>query len=153
MRCCQVIETLQSTPPPGIVPGHRQTVPDAAAGLARHPARIGEVLTLRRRDVDIPLQSCPSASPERSSATKQRPSSDRIIRSLRKGCACAPVQDPSLDALLFCNRGTPLTTNNIRRPRVINNMADASGSANHRYLNPRRGPRPENEAACPRVVA
>ncbi len=111
-------------------------------------ARIGEVLAIRRRDIDLSVPSVritgTIVSPKGEPTTRQdHPKTARSRRTIRlPGFAATAVQrrmkllntiDP--DALLFCSReGTPLTTNNVRRQlRHVMNLAGIEGVTPHKF--------------------
>lgn len=111
-------------------------------------ARIGEVLAIRRRDIDLSVPSVRISgtivSPKGEPTTRQdHPKTARSRRTIRlPGFAATAVQrrlrelntiDP--DALLFCSReGTPLTTNNVRRQlRHVMNLAGIEGVTPHKF--------------------
>jgi integrase len=113
-------------------------------------ARIGEVLAIRRRDVDI-TSSVPSiriagtivsnrGEPTRRQDHPKTAKSRRTIaiptftaEAVRR--RLAGLSEPSLDALLFCSReGTPLTTNNVRRQlRRVMEIAGITGVTPHAF--------------------
>jgi integrase len=100
-------------------------------GMLGTSARIGEVLAIRRRDLDLTttpatLRICGTVISERGVGTyrQEHPKTDRSNRivplpaftaeALRR--RLATMSDHSLDALVFRSReGTPLTTANVRR--------------------------------------
>ena len=113
-------------------------------------ARIGEVLAIRRRDIDITgappsiriaativsHRGKPTARQDHPKTAKSRrtvaiPSfaAEAVRRRLVR------LEDPSLDALLFCSReGTPLTTNNVRRQlRHVMDLAGITGVTPHLF--------------------
>jgi integrase len=113
-------------------------------------ARIGEVLAIRRRDIDI-VSAPPSI---RISGTivahrgepTQRQDHPKTAKSRRTVALpefaaeavrlrLARRDDASLDALLFCNReGGPLTTNNVRRQlRHVLDLAGIEGVTPHMF--------------------
>lgn len=111
-------------------------------------ARIGEVLAIRRRDIDLSVPSVRITgtiiSPKGEPTTRQdHPKTARSGRTIRlPGFATTAVQrrmkelntiDP--DALLFCSReGTPLTTNNVRRQlRHVMALAGIEGVTPHKF--------------------
>ncbi|MBC9928668.1 tyrosine-type recombinase/integrase [Leucobacter sp. CX169] len=111
-------------------------------------ARIGEVLAIRRRDIDLSVPSVRIAgtivSPKGEPTTRQdHPKTARSLRTIQlPGFAATAVQyrlkqrdtiDP--DALLFCSReGTPLTTNNVRRQlRHVMDLAGIEGVTPHKF--------------------
>ena len=113
-------------------------------------ARIGEVLAIRRRDVDItsPLPSIRIAGTVVSSKGEptQRQDHPKTAKSRRTVAIptftaeavrrrLARLADPSLDALLFCSReGTPLSTNNVRRQlRRVMDIAGITGVTPHTF--------------------
>uniref|UniRef100_UPI000B1887CF tyrosine-type recombinase/integrase n=1 Tax=Demequina iriomotensis TaxID=1536641 RepID=UPI000B1887CF len=113
-------------------------------------ARIGEVLAIRRRDVDVT-----SATPSiriagtivslHGEPTKRQdhPKTARSVRTVAIPSFTAEavrrrlarLEDHSLDALLFCTRdGTPLTTNNVRRQfRMVLERAGITGVTPHMF--------------------
>lgn len=110
-------------------------------------ARIGEVLAIRRRDIDLSVPSVRITgtiiSPKGEPTSRQdHPKTARSRRTIRlPGFATTAVQrrmkelntiDP--DALLFCSReGTPLTTNNVRRQlRHVMALAGIEGVTPHK---------------------
>lgn len=113
-------------------------------------ARIGEVLAIRRRDIDItgpvpsiriagtivahkgePAQRQDHPKTAKSRRTVAIPSftAEAVRRRLAKR------GDRALDALLFCSReGTPLTTNNVRRQlRQVMSLAGITGVTPHMF--------------------
>jgi integrase len=113
-------------------------------------ARIGEVLAIRRRDVDITSaqQSIRIAgtivSPRGAPTSRQdhpKTAKSRRTVAIPSFTAAAvrrrlvQLNDPSLDALLFCSRqGTPLTTNNVRRQlRRVMDLAGITGVTPHMF--------------------
>lgn len=111
-------------------------------------ARIGEVLAIRRSDLDLSVPSVRIAgtivSPKGEPTMRQdHPKTARSRRTIQlPGFAAQAVQrrsrelktiDP--DALLFCSReGTPLTTNNVRRQlRHVMNLAEIEGVTPHKF--------------------
>lgn len=113
-------------------------------------ARIGEVLAIRRRDIDVtspvpsiritgtivahrgePVQRQDHPKTAKSRRTVEIPSftAEAVRRRLTR------LEDSSLDALLFCSReGTPLTTNNVRRQlRHVLDPAGISGVTPHMF--------------------
>ncbi|MDQ4490778.1 site-specific integrase [Sinomonas sp. ASV486] len=113
-------------------------------------ARIGEVLAIRRRDVDITAappsiriagtivshrgeptvrQDHPKTAKSRRTVAIPSFAAEAVRRRL------VQVKDPSLDALLFCSReGTPLTTNNVRRQlRHVMDLAGITGVTPHMF--------------------
>ncbi len=111
-------------------------------------ARIGEVLAIRRRDIDLGVPSVRIAgtiiSPKGEPTSRQdHPKTARSRRTIQlPGFAATAVQyrlkqrdtiDP--DALLFCSRdGTPLTTNNVRRQlRHVMDLAGIEGVTPHKF--------------------
>ena len=110
-------------------------------------ARIGEVLAIRRRDLDLTttpatLRICGTVISERGKGTYRQahPKTDRsnqvialptfTAEALRRRMAV--MRDHSLDALVFCSRdGTPLTTANVRR-QLRKGLGDAGIEASHR---------------------
>lgn len=111
-------------------------------------ARIGEVLAIRRRDIDL---SGPSVqitgtiiSPQGEPTTRQdHPKTARSRRTIQLPGFAATAAGRRLkelntidpDALLFCSReGTPLTTNNVRRQlRHVMNLAGIEGVTPHKF--------------------
>lgn len=113
-------------------------------------ARIGEVLAIRRRDIDIvsappsirisgtivahrgepTLRQChPKTAKSRRTVALPAFAAETVrLRLARRG-------DASLDALLFCNRdGGPLTTNNVRRQlRHVLDLAGIEGVTPHMF--------------------
>ncbi|WP_342000340.1 site-specific integrase [Microbacterium sp. LWH7-1.2] len=113
-------------------------------------ARIGEVLAIRRRDVDItsPVPSIRIAGTIVSNKGEptQRQDHPKTAKSRRTVAIptftaeavrrrLARLTDPSLDALIFCSRdGTPLTTNNVRRQlRRVMEIAGIEGVTPHAF--------------------
>ncbi|GHG60038.1 putative phage integrase [Sinomonas cellulolyticus] len=113
-------------------------------------ARIGEVLAIRRRDVDITgappsiriagtivshrgeptvRQDHPKTAKSRRAVAIPSFTAEAVRRRLAK------LEDPSVDALLFCSReGTPLTTNNVRRQlRHVMDLAGITGVTPHMF--------------------
>ncbi|MCU1530112.1 MAG: site-specific integrase [Frondihabitans sp.] len=113
-------------------------------------ARIGEVLAVRRRDVDVTSATPsiriagtivshwgePTARQDRPKTAKSRrtvaiPSftAEAVRRRLTR------LDDSSPDASLFCSReGTPLTTNNVRRQlRHVMDLAGITGVTPHMF--------------------
>lgn len=113
-------------------------------------ARIGEVLAIRRRDLDVvsitpSIRICgtivahrgePTARQDHPKTAKSRRtvaiptfSAEAVLLRLTK------LTDTSLDALLFCNRdGGPLTTNNVRRQlRHVLDIAGIEGVTPHMF--------------------
>ncbi len=113
-------------------------------------ARIGEVLAIRRRDIDITSatpsirisgtivthrgeptmrQDHPKTAKSRRTVAIPTFTAEAVRRRLTK------LEDSSLDALLFCSReGTPLTTNNVRRQlRHVLDLAGISGVTPHMF--------------------
>ncbi|QYM76472.1 site-specific integrase [Leucobacter luti] len=113
-------------------------------------ARIGEVLAIRRRDIDVtspvpsiringtivthrgePVQRQDHPKTAKSRRTVAIPSftAEAVRRRLTR------LEGTLLDALLFCNReGTPLTTNNVRRQlRHVLDLAEISGVTPHMF--------------------
>lgn len=111
-------------------------------------ARIGEVLAIRRRDVDVTSvtpsirlagtivshrgeptvrQDHPKTAKSRRTVAIPSFAAEAVRRRL------AQLEDSSPDALLFCSReGTPLTTNNVRRQfRRALDLAGISGVTPH----------------------
>lgn len=113
-------------------------------------ARIGEVLAIRRRDVDV-TSAQPSiriagtiVSPRGAPTSRQdhpKTAKSRRTVAIPSFSAAAvrrrlvQLQDPSLDALLFCSRDrTPLMTNNVRRQlRHVMDHAGISGVTPHMF--------------------
>ena len=111
-------------------------------------ARIGEVLAIRRRDIDL---SGPSVqitgtiiSPKGEPTTRQdHPKTARSRRTIQLPGFAATAAGRRLkelntidpDALLFCSReGTPLTTNNVRRQlRHVMDLAGIEGVTPHKF--------------------
>ncbi|MCR2825030.1 site-specific integrase [Microbacterium sp. zg.Y909] len=113
-------------------------------------ARIGEVLAIRRRDIDIasPVPSIRIAGTIVSNKGEptQRQDHPKTAKSRRTVAIpsftaeavrrrLARLADPSLDALLFCSReGTPLSTNNVRRQlRHVMKIAGITGVTPHAF--------------------
>lgn len=113
-------------------------------------ARIGEVLAIRRRDLDLTttpatLRICGTVISERGVGTyrQEHPKTDRSNRvialpsftaeALRRRLAI--MADRSLDALVFRSReGTPLTTANVRRQlRKVLGDAGIEGVTPHMF--------------------
>jgi integrase len=113
-------------------------------------ARIGEVLAIRRRDLDLTttpatLRICSTVISERGVGTyrQEHPKTDRSNRvialpsftaeALRRRLAI--MADHSLDALIFRSReGTPLTTANVRRQlRKVLGDAGIEGVSPHMF--------------------
>lgn len=113
-------------------------------------ARIGEVLAIRRRDVDITSatpsiriagtivshwgeptvrQDHPKTAKSRRTIAIPSFTAEAVRRRL------ARLKDSSPDALLFCSReGTPLTTNNVRRQlRHVMDLAGITGVTPHMF--------------------
>ena len=113
-------------------------------------ARIGEVLAIRRRDIDITgavpsiriagtivshrggptvRQDHPKTAKSRRTVAIPSFTAEAVRRRL------ARLEDPSPDALLFCSReGTPLTTNNVRRQlRHVMDLAGITGVTPHLF--------------------
>ncbi|MBW4042557.1 MAG: tyrosine-type recombinase/integrase [Acidobacteria bacterium] len=104
-------------------------------------ARIGEVLAIRRRDIDVtgPTPSVRLAGTivSRAGEPTSRQDHPKTARSRRTVAIptfaaeairgrLSRIGDASLDALLFSSRaGTPLTTNNVRRQ--LRHVMDAAG--------------------------
>ena len=113
-------------------------------------ARIGEVLATRRRDVDV-TSAQPSiriagtiVSPQGAPTSRQdhpKTATSRRTVAIPSFTAAAvrrrlvQLNDPSLDALLFCTRqGTPLMTNNVRRQlRHVLDLAGITGVTPHMF--------------------
>ncbi|EYT56573.1 integrase [Leucobacter sp. UCD-THU] len=135
-------------PVPGPKPdGQLSTIVEVMLGTS---ARIGEVLAIRRRDIDVtsavpsirisgtivshrgePTMRQDHPKTARSSRTVAIPAfaAEAVRRRL------ARLDDPSPDALLFRSReGTPLTTNNVRRQlRHVLSMAGIDGVTPHMF--------------------
>ncbi|MEV7633164.1 tyrosine-type recombinase/integrase [Microbacterium sp. NPDC089318] len=113
-------------------------------------ARIGEVLAIRRRDIDVtsPVPSIRIAGtivahrgePVRRQDHPKTAKSRRTVaiptftaQAVRR--RLTRLEDTSLDALLFCSREeTPLTTNNVRRQlRHVLDLAGISGVTPHMF--------------------
>ena len=111
-------------------------------------ARIGEVLAIRRRDIDLNVPSVRIARtiirPKVEPTTRQehpKTAQSRRTNELPRFAAHAVQRrlralntiDP--DALLFCSRGgTPLTTNNVRRQlRHVMGIAGIEGVTPHKF--------------------
>lgn len=113
-------------------------------------ARIGEVLALRRRDIDVTSARptiriagtivCPKAAPPKRQDHPKTAKSRRMIvvpsftaEAVRK--RLATLSDTSLDALLFCSRNdTPLTPNNVRtKLKKVLALADIEGVSPHMF--------------------
>lgn len=113
-------------------------------------ARIGEVLAIQRRDIDVtsPVPSIringtivahrgePTMRQDHPKTAKSRRTvaiptftAEAVRRRLTR------LDNSSLDALLFCSReGTPLTTNNVRRQlRHVLDLAGISGVTPHMF--------------------
>ena len=113
-------------------------------------ARIGEVLAIRRRDIDVASatpsiritgtivshrgeptmrQDHPKTAKSRRTVAIPSFTAEAVRRRL------ARLDDASLDALLFCSReGTPLTTNNVRRQlRHVLDLAGIEGVTPHMF--------------------
>lgn len=111
-------------------------------------ARIGEVLAIRRRDIDITgappsiriagtivshrgeptaRQDHPKTAKSRRTVALPTFTAEAVRKRLTR------LHDPSLDALLFCSReGTPMTTNNVRRQlRHVMGLAGITGVTPH----------------------
>lgn len=113
-------------------------------------ARIGEVLAIRRRDIDI-VSAPPSIRisgtivAHRGEPTQRQdhPKTAKSRRTVALPAFAAEAvrlrlarrDDASLDALLFCNRdGGPLTTNNVRRQlRHVLDLAGIEGVTPHMF--------------------
>lgn len=113
-------------------------------------ARIGEVLAIRRRDVDV-TSAQPSiriagtiVSPRGEPTHRQdhpKTAKSRRTVAIPSFTAAAvrrrlvQLTDPSLDALLFCSRqGTPLMTNNVRRQlRHVMDLTGITGVTPHMF--------------------
>lgn len=111
-------------------------------------ARIGEVLAIRRRDIDLSVPSVRITgtiiSPKGEPTTRQdHPKTARSRRTIQLPGFAATAAGRRLkelntidpDALLFCSReGTPLTTNNVRRQlRHVMNLAGIEGVTPHKF--------------------
>lgn len=111
-------------------------------------ARIGEVLAIRRRDIDLRVPSVRITgtiiSPKGEPTTRQdHPKTARSRRTIQLPGFAATAAGRRLkelntidpDALLFCSReGTPLTTNNVRRQlRHVMNLAGIEGVTPHKF--------------------
>lgn len=113
-------------------------------------ARIGEVLALRRSDVDVTsgipsIRIAGTIVSHRGEPTKRQdhPKTAKSRRTVAIPSFTAQavrrrlsrLQDHSPDALLFCSRdGTPLTTNNVRRQlRHVLALAGISGVTPHMF--------------------
>lgn len=113
-------------------------------------ARIGEVLAIRRRDIDIAgappsiriagtvvsRRGEPTARQDHPKTAKSRRTvalPSFTAEAVRK--RLARLADASPDALLFCSReGTPLTTNNVRRQlRDVLRLAGITGVTPHMF--------------------
>src|SRR6478609_5932447 len=98
-------------------------------------ARIGEVLAIRRRDVEVAgapptvRQDHPKTAKSRRTVALPSFTAEAVRRRL------ARMKDASPDALLFSSReGTPLTTNNVRRQlRHVMALAEISGVTPHLF--------------------
>lgn len=113
-------------------------------------ARIGEVLAIRRRDVDVTSatpsiringtivshrgeptmrQDHPKTAKSRRTVAIPSFTAEAVRRRLTR------LEESSLDALLFCSReGTPLTTNNVRRQlRHVLDLAGITGVTPHMF--------------------
>ncbi|WP_119696513.1 tyrosine-type recombinase/integrase [Microbacterium halotolerans] len=113
-------------------------------------ARIGEVLAIRSRDIDV-TSATPSiritgtiVSHRGEPTTRQdHPKTARSRRTVAIPSFTAEavrrrltrLENSSLDALLFCSReGTPLTTNNVRRQlRHVLDLAGITGITPHMF--------------------
>lgn len=113
-------------------------------------ARIGEVLAIRRRDVDV-TSAQPSiritgtiVSPQGAPTSRQdhpKTAKSRRTVAIPSFTAAAvrrrlvQMNDPSMDALLFSSRqGTPLMTNNVRRQlRHVMDLAGITGVTPHMF--------------------
>lgn len=111
-------------------------------------ARIGEVLAIRRRDIDLSVPYVritgtiisPKGEP---TARQDHPKTARSRRTIQLPEFTATAVQFRLkqldtinpDALLFCSReGTPLTTNNVRRQlRHVMNIAGIEGVTPHKF--------------------
>ena len=113
-------------------------------------ARIGEVLAIRRRDIDVTSatpsiritgtivsrrgeptmrQDHPKTAKSRRTVAIPSFTAEAVRRRLTR------LEDTSPDALLFCSReGTPLTTNNLRRQlRHVLDLAGITGVTPHMF--------------------
>ncbi|MFA5606918.1 MAG: tyrosine-type recombinase/integrase [Leucobacter sp.] len=113
-------------------------------------ARIGEVLAIRRRDIDVTSatpsiritgtivsrrgepttrQDHPKTAKSRRTVAVPSFTAEAVRRRLTR------LEDASPDALLFCSReGTPLTTNNVRRQlRHVLDLAGITGVTPHMF--------------------
>jgi integrase len=113
-------------------------------------AQIGEVLAIRRRDIDvtspvpsiritgtivshrgeaITRQDHPKTAKSRRTVAIPSFTAEAVRRRLTR------LEDTSRDALLFCSReGTPLTTNNVRRQlRHVLDLAGITGVTPHMF--------------------
>ena len=113
-------------------------------------ARIGEVLAIRRRDIDVTSatpsiritgtivsrrgeptmrQDHPKTAKSRRTVAIPSFAAEAVRRRLTR------LEDTSLDALLFCSReGTPLTTNSVRRQlRHVLDLAGITGVTPHMF--------------------
>lgn len=113
-------------------------------------ARIGEVLAIRRRDVDItsvvPSIRIAGTIVSNKGEPTQRQDHPKTAKSRRTVAIptftaeavrrrLARLTDPSLDALIFSSReGTPLTTSNVRRQlRRVMEIAGIAGVTPHAF--------------------
>lgn len=113
-------------------------------------ARIGEVLAIRRRDVDVvsatpSIRICGTIVAHRGEPTSRQdhPKTAKSRRTVAIPTFTAEavrlrltkLADTSLDALLFCKRdGGPLTTNNVRRQlRHVLDIAGIEGVTPHMF--------------------
>ena len=112
-------------------------------------ARIGEVLAIRRRDLDITAavpsiriagtivshRGEPTVRQDHPKTAKSRRTV--AIPSFAAGAVrrrLVRLEDPSLDALLFCSReGTPLTNNVRRQLRHVMDLAGITGVTPHLF--------------------
>ncbi|MDQ4500740.1 tyrosine-type recombinase/integrase [Sinomonas sp. ASV322] len=111
-------------------------------------ARIGEVLAIRRRDIDLTVPSIricgtivsPRGEPTVRQDHPKTAKSRRTVKipsftasAVRRRLLQLGTIDP--EALLFCYReGTPLTTNNVRRQlRHVMDLAGLSGVTPHKF--------------------
>ncbi|MBK0420291.1 site-specific integrase [Leucobacter sp. CSA1] len=113
-------------------------------------ARIGEVLAIRRRDIDVTSptpsiritgtivshrgeptirQDHPKTAKSRRTVAIPSFTAEAVRRRMTR------LEDSSLDALLFCSReGTPLTTNNVRRQlRHVLDLVGITGITPHMF--------------------
>lgn len=127
--------------------GHLDAIVEVMLGTS---ARIGEVLAIRRRDIDVTSQT-PSiritdtiVSHRGETTMATEPPEDRevslhgrdpIVHHGAVRGRPAHLEDSSRDALLFCSReGTPLNTNNVRRQHLhVMDPAGTSGETAHMF--------------------